>query len=59
MLSSSFFFKNFISLFEREERETERACKHEQGREAEADGKAASPLSRDPDSGLNPRCQGS
>ena len=47
----SFFLKDFLSLFDRE-----REREHKQGeRQAEEEGEAGSPMSRDPDSGCHPR----
>ena len=47
------FFKDFIYL---SERERDRA---QAGGEAEAEGEAGSPLSKEPDAGLDPRTLGS
>ena len=44
-----FFFKDFIYLFDRERGE------HKQGAGAKGEGEARSPLSREPDMGLDPR----
>ena len=49
-----FFFFKIIYL-----RERNRAHRHEQGGEAEAEGEADSLLSREPDMGLNPGIPGS
>ena len=52
-----FFFKDFIYLFDRE-RERERAHKQAE-RQAKGEGEEGSPLSREPDVGLDPRTLGS
>ena len=39
-------------------REKERESEHEQGAEAEGEGKASSSLSREPNTGLDPRTSG-
>ena len=46
--------KDFIYLFE-----SERAHEHRGGAEGEGEGEAGSPLSREPDAGLDPRTLGS
>ena len=47
--------KDFIYLFDRE-----KECKHKQGElQEEGEGEAGSPLSREPDMGLDPKTRGS
>ena len=48
---SSFYFKDFICLFEAE--------REQESTEGGAEGEADSPLSREPDAALNPRTLGS
>ena len=52
---SLFFFKVFIYSFDRER---EKECT-EAGEAVEGEGEAGSPLSQEPDVGLNPKTQGS